>query len=72
MIVTNVGGLPAMVPDNKVGLVAEPTAASIAAKITEYFQKGEAYYLPQLIEEKEKYSWDGMVKTIIQFGDLEI
>ena len=42
MIVTNVGGLPAMVPDGKVGLVADPTAASIAAKIAEYFQKGRA------------------------------
>ena len=36
MIVTNVGGLPAMVPDDKVGLVAEPTAESLGEKITEY------------------------------------
>ena len=72
MIVTNVGGLPALVPDGKVGLVAEPTAASLAAKITEYFQKGEAHFLPYLIEEKKKYSWDVMVKEIIQFEDVKI
>ena len=65
MIVTNVGGLATMVPDGKAGLVAEPTAASIAAKITEYFQKGEDHFLPGLIEEKKKYSWDEMVDAIL-------
>ncbi len=65
MIVTNVGGLPALVPDNKVGLVAEPTATSIAEKINEYFQKGEAHFLPGLKEEKKKYSWGIMVDNIL-------
>ena len=66
MIVTNVGGLPSMVPDNKVGLVAEPTAASIAEKIVEYFDKGEAHFLPYLREEKKKYSWKLMVDDIVR------
>ena len=70
MIVTNVGGLPALVPDGKVGLIAEPTAESIAGKITEYFQKGENFFCPALREEKKKYSWDLMVSEIIQLGDL--
>lgn len=72
MIVTNVGGLPAMVPDGKAGLIAEPFAASIAEKIREYFQKGEDHFLPFLKEEKKKYNWDTIVNEIIQFGDLEI
>ena len=67
MIVTNVGGLAALVPDDKAGLIAEPTAASIAAKINEYFQKGKDHFMPGLIEEKKKYSWDVMVEEIIQF-----
>ena len=54
MIVTNVGGLPSLVPDNKAGLVAEPVAASLAQKIKEYFNKGENYFLPHLLEEKKK------------------
>ncbi|CAN5653940.1 glycosyltransferase family 4 protein [soil metagenome] len=66
MIVTNVGGLPSLVPDDKVGLIAEPNAESIAAKITEFFQKGEAHFLPHLIEEKKKYSWAKMVDTILE------
>lgn len=66
MIVTNVGGLPAMVPDGKAGLIAEPTAHSLALKIEEYFGLGESHFLPYLIEEKKKYSWEVMVDAIIQ------
>ncbi len=65
MIVTNVGGLPSMVPDNKAGLVAEPTAASLAEKIIEYFEKGENYFMPGLLEEKKKLSWTKMVESIL-------
>ena len=68
MIVTNVGGLPAMVPDGGAGLVAEPTAPSIAEKIMEYFQKGENYFLPQLIEEKKKFSWTKLVESISELA----
>ncbi len=65
MIVTNVGGLPSLVPDKKVGLIAEPHAESIAEKIKEYFELGEEYFLPQLKEEKKKYSWQRMVEAIV-------
>ncbi len=65
MIVTNVGGLPSLVPDKKVGLIAEPNAESIAEKIKEYFELGEEYFLPQLKEEKKKYSWQRMVEAIV-------
>ena len=64
MIVTNVGGLPSMVPDKKVGLVAEPNAESIAGKIREFFETGEEFFLSHLREEKKKYSWSIMVKAI--------
>jgi len=65
MIVTNVGGLPSMVPDGKAGLVAEPTAESLAEKIIEYFEKGENYFMPGLLEEKKKLSWTKMVESIL-------
>ena len=67
MIVTNVGGLPLMVADKKVGLVAEPTPESIAEKISEYFKTGENYFLPALREQKKKYSWKNMVDAILNF-----
>ena len=69
MIVTNVGGLPAMVPNDKVGLVAEPTAASLAEKILEYFDKGESHFLPNLLEEKKKFSWTKMLQSILELGN---
>ena len=64
MIVTNVGGLTAMVPDGKAGLVAEPSAASIAEKIMEFYETGEDHFIPGLREEKNKYTWNNMVKAI--------
>lgn len=71
MIVTNVGGLPSLVPDDKVGLIAEPNATSLAEKIIEYFNKGEAHFLPHLIEEKKKYSWAKMTETIFTIANCK-
>ncbi len=69
MLVTNVGGLPAMVPDGKVGLIAEPDAADIARKIEALYQLGEAFFLPQLKAEKQKYSWQNFTKAIYDLAN---
>ncbi len=68
MIVTNVGGLPAMVPDGKVGLIAEPNAEDIAEKIKRFFQMGNDAFLRGLQEEKKKYSWKVMVDAIVDIA----
>lgn len=65
MIVTNVGGLPSLVPNEKAGLVAEPNAESIAAAIQRFYQLGENYFLPHLRSEKQKYSWANLVSAIL-------
>ncbi|MCS3799128.1 glycosyltransferase [Niastella sp. OAS944] len=66
MIVTNVGNLPVMVPHEKVGLVCESeNPASLAAAIGRYFELGEQYFIPHLRSEKEKYSWNKLVETIL-------
>lgn len=65
MIVTNVGGLPALVPHMKVGLVAEPNPESIADSIELFFSNGEESFIPGIIEEKKKYSWEVMTKEIL-------
>ena len=64
MLVTNVGGLPALVPDEQVGVVAEPNAQDIAIKILNLYKLGESYFLPFLREEKLKYSWAVLTQTI--------
>ncbi len=66
MIVTNVGGLPSLVPDGKVGLVAEPNAEAIAEKITEYFTMDAGFFIENLKEEKKKFSWEKMVDGIVK------
>lgn len=65
MLVTNVGGLPDLVPDRKVGIITEPDAVSVATGILELYSLGESYFLPHLKEEKKKYSWDRMADAII-------
>ena len=64
MLVTNVGGLPSLVPDKKVGIVCEPDAVSVAKGIEQLYEFGESYFLPALIEEKKKYSWWVLVDAI--------
>jgi glycosyltransferase involved in cell wall biosynthesis len=69
MIVTNVGGLPALVPDGKAGLVCEPEPASIANAIVRFYELGEDYFIPHLRTEKLKYSWDKLVNSILQLAE---
>lgn len=69
MIVTNVGGLPSMVKNGETGLIAEPNPTSIADQIVKYFEKGESFFIPQLIKEKERFSWLNFTKTIIEVSN---
>jgi glycosyltransferase involved in cell wall biosynthesis len=64
MLVTRVGALAEMVPHEKVGWVAEPNAASIAAGIEQLYALGETSFFPHLRVEKKKYSWDQLLRTI--------
>lgn len=69
MIVTNVGGLPALVPHEKAGLVCEPDPASITNAILRFYELGEDYFIPHLRIEKLKYSWDKLVNSILQLAE---
>jgi glycosyltransferase involved in cell wall biosynthesis len=68
MLVTNVGGLPDLVPDGKVGIVTEPNPTAIATGILELYELGESHFLPHLREEKKKYSWNKLTEAIIQLA----
>jgi glycosyltransferase involved in cell wall biosynthesis len=69
MIVTSVGALPDYVPHQKAGLVAAPDAESLAAAIRQYFVLGEGFFLPQLREEKKKYSWRVLTDKITSLAE---
>lgn len=68
MIVTAVGGLPDLVPHLKSGLVTEPTSPKIAEAILQFYELGEAYFIPSLLEEKKKYSWQKFTDAILQLA----
>jgi glycosyltransferase involved in cell wall biosynthesis len=70
MLVTNVGGLPDMVPDGKVGVVTEPTPDAVAAGIEKLYAQGESHYLPYLQIEKQKYSWAKAVDSMIAISGI--
>ncbi len=70
MIVTNVGGLPSLVPHNKVGLVTEPDPSAIADGILRFYQLGEDYFIPHLRNEKQKYSWSNLTRAIADLAGL--
>jgi glycosyltransferase involved in cell wall biosynthesis len=68
MVVTNVGGLPSLVPNEQAGLVVEPDALSVATGILRFYQLGESYFIPHLRNEKKKYSWDNLVNAIMELS----
>jgi glycosyltransferase involved in cell wall biosynthesis len=70
MIVTNVGGLPALVPHEKAGLVVAPEPKAIAEGILRFYQLGENYFIPHLRSEKQKYSWVNLVNTITELAEV--
>lgn len=71
MLVTNVGGLSEYVPHNKVGYVVEKDTEQIAEAIVDFFTKNRAKeFIPNVIEEKKKYSWDIFVSNVEELLNL--
>jgi hypothetical protein len=64
MLVTNVGALAAMVPNNMVGVVTEPEYISIAAGIEKLYSLGEPHFIPAIELEKKKYNWNQLTHQI--------
>ena len=65
MIVTNVGGLPEIVPNNKVGLVVEPNEQAVSDAILHFYNENkETEFVQNILEEKKKYSWKLMAEKV--------
>ena len=65
MLVTNVGGLADTVPNLKTGIVVEPTTNAIVKGIENLYELGENHFIPNIIEEKKKYSWAQMTEKFL-------
>ncbi len=69
MLVTNVGGLPEIVPDNKVGFVVAPDEQSVANAILRFYnEEKEQEFVQNIQEEKKKYSWKVMAEKVKQLA----
>jgi glycosyltransferase involved in cell wall biosynthesis len=67
MVVTNVGGLAEVVPDGKVGFIAEPNPASIAEAILKFYRPGSIPDLQQnILHEKQKYTWEAFTRVLME------
>ncbi|MEG0655972.1 MAG: glycosyltransferase family 4 protein [Mucinivorans sp.] len=65
MVVTNVGGLPEIVPDSRVGFVVDPCAKAIEGAINRFFdQELETQFRKNIEQEKKRFDWSTMVCRI--------
>ncbi len=70
MIVTNVGGLPEIVPNKKCGYVVEQKPAEISNAIIDFYENNRQEEFKPFIElEKEKYEWQKLTETIFNIFD---
>ena len=66
ILVTNVGGLPEIVPHNKVGYVVDVNPKAISLAVNDFYDNNkEAAFIENVKQEKKKYSWLNMAQQII-------
>ncbi len=65
MIVTNIGGLSELVPNEKAGFVVDKNPEEIAQAIEKFYDENWADKMNAFVkQEKEKYSWDKMIDSL--------
>ncbi|MBS1651696.1 MAG: glycosyltransferase [Bacteroidetes bacterium] len=67
MIVTAVGGLNEIVPNNKCGYIVDFNKTEIAQKIINYFTASkEMEFTENVMREKQKYTWTSFIQTLLE------
>ena len=71
MLVTNVGGLPEIVPHLKAGYVVNPDPEEIKNALIDYFSNNRLNeFTANVIIEKERFNWDKMTASIMRLTKL--
>lgn len=71
MIVTDVGGLPEIVPDDRVGYVCPPTVEGVADAIESLYQSDNlARFGKNILKERKRFSWKAMCDKITEVLNL--
>ena len=67
MLVTNVGGLPEIIPHNVIGYVIEPEVKSIADALYDFFSTDKkSTFETNILEEKKRFLWSTMTAAIAE------
>lgn len=70
MLVTNVGGLAEIVPHGKVGYVTEKDPMVVSDAIVDFYENNRAAdFIPNIIEEKKRFSWHSFVIKVLEIHD---
>ena len=68
MIVTNVGGLPEIVPHGEAGYVVEPTPQYIADALIDFYENDRLNdFTNSVIENKKRFTWKAMTDGFLNF-----
>ncbi|KAA3435912.1 glycosyltransferase [Rufibacter hautae] len=71
MIVTKVGGLVEMIPDQKVGYLVDVNPTAIADAIEKFYKEEKSREMVENIrEEKKKYTWEALATAVTQVVEL--
>ena len=72
MLVTDVGGLAELVPHQKVGYVTSQSPQEIADSILDFYtQKREKSFVKNIQQERTKFTWGSMIKTLFRVAGLD-
>ena len=73
MLVTNVGGLAEIVPNNKVGYVTSQNPIAIADAIVDFYTNNkEAEFMINTSTEKKRFSWESFVDGVEQLMQKQL
>ncbi len=73
MVVTNVGALPEMVPNNVAGLVVKPEPGEVADAIYRFFKNHMEEELKKGVEsQKKRFSWTRLVEAVFKAGKTPV
>lgn len=70
MLVSDVGGLPEIIPHGKGGYVVKPEPEEVTAALLDFFNnKRYSEFVEGIKSEKNRFSWDKMVKSIFSLAE---
>lgn len=71
MVVTDVGGLPEIVPDGRAGIVCRPDAESLADAVARLYE-GDTLdtFRRNILVEKRRFSWDEMCDRLTEVYEM--